>query len=314
MKTIKKEDKIFVSGHNGMVGSAIVRQLSDKGFENLVLRSSRELDLRDSLSVQRFFESEKPNVVILAASRVGGIQANIDSPALFLYDNLSIQLNVIHQSFLTGAKKLIFLGSSCIYPREASQPLREEYLLTGPLEPTNEGYALAKIVGIKMIEYYRKQYGFKGISLMPCNLYGTNDHYDTLNSHVLSALIKKFVDAVDSAEHEVTIWGTGNAKREFMHVDDAAEAVHFMMESYDDSPFINIGWGKDISIRDLSALIAKKTGYVGKINWDMSKPDGMPRKCMDVSKMMSLGFDPKITLEQGITKTISEYRQLKSVR
>jgi len=310
METINRKDRIFVAGHKGMVGSAITRLLKKRGFENLVLRFSKELDLRDALAVQRFFKSEKPEVVILTAARVGGIQANMDFPAEFLHENLAIQNNIIHQSFLSGVKKFCFLGSSCIYPREAPQPMKEEYLLTGPLEPTNEGYALAKIAGIKMIEYYRKEYGFCGISVIPCNLYGTNDSFDPRRSHVLSALVKKFVDAIDRGEKEVTIWGTGKARREFMHVDDAAEAVLFMMDAYDSS-IINIGWGEDISIKELALLISQQTGFEGRLLWDTSKPDGMPLKCMDVTRMNNLGYFPRITLEEGIRKTISEYRELK---
>ena len=306
-----KKDKIYVAGHNGMVGSAIVRLLRKRGFDNLILRSSNELDLRDSLAVETFFKGEKPEMVILAAARVGGIQANIDHPAEFLYENLAIQNNVIHQSYLHGVKKLCFLGSSCIYPRECPQPMKEEYLLTGPLEPTNEGYALAKIAGVKMIEFYRKQYGFCGISVMPCNLYGTNDSFDPLHSHVLSALVKKIVDAVDSGTQSVAIWGTGKARREFMHVDDAAEAILFLMEHYDSPQLINIGWGEDISIKELALLIAQKAGFEGELIWDTTKPDGMLRKCMDVSQIKTLGYAPKITLEKGTQKTIEEYRKFK---
>jgi len=308
---MNKSDRIYVAGHNGMVGSAIVRLLRKCGFDNLILRSSKELDLRDSLAVEKFFEAETPDVVILAAARVGGIQANINHPADFLYENLTIQNNVIHQSYLSRVEKICFLGSSCIYPRKCPQPMKEEYLLTGPLEPTNEGYALAKIAGIKMIEFYRKQYGFCGISVMPCNLYGTNDSFDPLHSHVLSALVKKIVDAVDNKAQSVTMWGTGTAKREFMHVDDAAEAILFLMEYYDSPQLINIGWGEDISIKELALLIAQKAGFVGKLIWDTTKPDGMLRKCMDVSRIKTLGCAPKITLEKGIQKTIEEYRELK---
>ena len=303
-------DRIFVAGHNGMVGSAIVRLLRKRGFENLILCSHRELDLRDSHTVQEFFEAQKPEIVILAAARVGGIQANLDHPAEFLYDNLAIQNNVIHQSFLNGVKKFCFLGSSCIYPRECPQPMKEQYLLTGLLEPTNEAYALAKIAGLKMVEYYRRQYGFGCISVMPCNLYGTNDSFDPLHSHVLSALVKKFVDAVDSKISNVSIWGTGSAKREFMHVNDAAEAILFLMDNYNESEFINVGWGIDISIRDLADLIAKKAGYKGSTKWDATKPDGMPRKCLDVSRLNASGYTPKISLEDGIKKTIEEYKTM----
>lgn len=295
-----------------MVGSAIVRMLKDRGYDKLILRSSTEIDLRRSLSVREFLADEKPDVVVLAAARVGGIQANIDRPAEFLYDNLCIQNNVIHESYLHNVRLLCFLGSSCIYPRECPQPMKEEYLLTGPLEPTNEGYALAKVAGIKMVEYYRRQYGFHGISLLPCNLYGTNDSFNPLHSHVLSALVKKFVDAVDDGIKSVTVWGTGKARREFMHAADAAEAVLFFMESYDSSEIINIGWGEDVSIKELADLIARKTGFKGALKWDKSKPDGMPRKCLDVSRMKSSGYTPKIALEEGIERTIAEYRELKS--
>lgn len=308
---INKKSRIYIAGHNGMVGFAILRLLRKCGFDNLLLRSSKELDLRDFLAVEKFFEAETPDVVILAAARVGGIQANIDHPADFLYENLAIQNNVIHQSYLSGVKKICFLGSSCIYPRKCPQPMKEEYLLTGPLEPTNEGYALAKIAGVKMIEFYRKQYGFCGISVMPCNLYGTNDSFDPLHSHVLSALVKKFVDAVDNKAQSVTIWGTGTARREFMHVDDAAEAILFLMEHYDSPQLINIGWGEDISIKELALLIAQKAGFGGELIWDTTKPDGMLRKCMDVSRIKTFGYAPKITLEKGIQKTIEEYREFK---
>jgi GDP-L-fucose synthase len=307
-------DRVFVAGHSGMVGSAIVRLLRKRGFENLILCSHHELDLRDSHAVQYFFEAQKPNIVVLAAARVGGIQANIDHPAEFLHDNLEIQNNLIHQSFLYRVKKFCFLGSSCIYPRECPQPMKEQYLLTGLLEPTNEGYALAKIAGLKMVEYYRRQYAFNGISAMPCNLYGTNDSFDPLHSHVLSALITKFVDAVDRGINIVTVWGTGSARREFMHVDDAAEAILFLMDNYNEPEFINVGWGIDISIRNLAELIAQKTGYKGSIKWDATKPDGMPRKCMDVSRLNALGYTPKILLEDGINKTIEEYRTIISSR
>ena len=308
---MNQTDRIYIAGHNGMVGSAIVRLLEKRGFDNLILRSSKELDLRDFLAVGKFFKAEKPDVVILAAARVGGIQANIDHPADFLYENLAIQNNVIHQSYLNGVKKFCFLGSSCIYPRECPQPMKEEYLLTGPLEPTNEGYALAKIAGIKMIEFYRKQYGLHGISVMPCNLYGTNDSFDPLHAHVLSALVKKFVDAADNKAQSVTMWGTGTARREFMHVDDAAEAILFLMEYYDSPQLINIGWGEDVSIKELALLIAQKAGFEGELIWDTTKPDGMLRKCMDVSRIKTLGYASKITLKKGIQKTIEEYRELK---
>lgn len=306
-----KSDRIYVAGHNGMVGSAIVRLLKKNGFNNLVLRSRKELDLRESVAVESFFKKERPDVVILAAARVGGIQANIDLPAEFLYENLSIQNNIIHQSYLNNVKDFCFLGSSCAYPTRCHQPMREEDLLTGPLESTNEGYAMAKITGIKMIEFYRRQYMFNGISVMPCNLYGTNDSFDPLYSHVLTAIVKKTVDAVDGGQERVVLWGTGSARREFMHVDDAAEAIVFLMQRQNVPHIINIGWGEDVSIEDLAQLVAEKAGFEGEFVWDTSRPDGMLRKCMDVSKMKALGYQPGITLEYGIEKTIEEYNSLK---
>ena len=308
---MKKESRIYIAGHRGMVGSAILRKLKERGYENLICRTHEHLDITQQEQVEEFFDKERPEYVFLAAARVGGIQANIDHPAEFLYENLAIQNNVIHQSYLHGVKKLCFLGSSCIYPRACPQPMKEEYLLTGPLEPTNEGYALAKIAGLKLVEFYRKQYGLPWISIMPCNLYGTNDSFDLLNSHVLSVLVKKIVDAVDNERKSVTIWGTGTARREFMHVDDAAEAFLFLMEQYDSARTINIGWGEDVSIKELAVLIAEKAGFQGNLIWDKSRPDGMPRKCMDVSRMKSFGYSPVITLEEGIEKTIAEYRDLK---
>jgi len=247
----------------------------------------------------------------MAAARVGGIVANTSHPADFLYENLVMQNNVIHSAFVNGVKKFCFLGSSCIYPRACPQPMKEEFLMTGPLEPTNEGYALAKIAGLKLVEFYRKQYGFNGISLMPCNLYGTNDSFDPQSAHVLSSLVKKFVDAVDANSETVTVWGTGRVRREFMHVDDAAEAILYMMNNYNSPEFINIGWGEDVTIRQLAELIAVQSGFAGRIEWDASKPEGMLQKCMDVARMRQTGFAPRITLCDGIQKTIAEYKQLK---
>lgn len=307
---LTKSTPIYVAGYKGMVGSALLRLLIKRGFNNLILRSSTELDLKDSYAVQKFFDLERPEVVILAAARVGGIQANIDHPAEFLFENLSIQNNVIQQSFLHNVRKFCFLGSSCVYPRDCPQPMREEYLLKGPLEPTNEGYALAKIAGLKMVEYYKKQYGFPGISVMPCNLYGTNDTYDPQRSHVISALIKKFVDGVECGQQSVSVWGTGKARREFLHVDDAAAAILHMMEHYEGAQFINIGWGTDISIRNLVDIVANEAGFHGEILWDHTKPDGMPTKCLDVSRMKALGFQPRITIVEGIRKTIEEYKHV----
>ena len=302
------QKNIFIAGHKGMLGSAIVRLLQKRRYTNLILKSRKELDLMDSVAVKEFFDNEKPEIVILAAARVGGIQANLNAPAEFLFENLMIQNNVTHQSYLHKVEKFCFLGSSCIYPRACAQPMKEEYLLGGPLEPTNEGYALAKISGLKMVELYRKQYGFPGISLMPCNLYGTNDSFDPVHSHVLSALVRKMVDAAELGSPSVSIWGSGVARREFMHVDDAAEAILFFVDKEITSDLINIGWGEDISIKDLAVKIAQLAGYQGELIWDISKPDGMLRKCMDVTRMKNQGYFPKISLEAGIKKTIEEYR------
>lgn len=304
---LNRNSRIFIAGHNGMVGSAIHRYFEENGFENLLLKSRKELDLLNSIAVEDYINSKKPEFIILAAARVGGIQANIMKPAEFMFENLVIQNNIIHSAYKARVNKLIFIGSSCIYPRECPQPMKEEYLLSGKLEPTNEGYALAKIIGIKLLEFYFKQYGLKSISLMPCNLYGTNDSFHPDHSHVLSALVKKFSDAKSEGLSQVEIWGTGTARREFMHVDDVARATLFLMENYDSSQFINIGSGKDISIKELALLIAKEVGFNGDIIWDTTKPDGMPRKCMDITRMKSIGFTPKINLEEGIRLTIREY-------
>jgi len=297
---VKKEDKIYIAGHRGMVGSAILRKLKSEGFENFVLRTSSELDLRNQQEVKQFFESEKPDVVVLAAAKVGGIQANNIYRAEFLYDNLMIQNNVIHQSYLNGVKKLLFLGSSCIYPKMASQPLKEEYLLTGLLESTNEPYAIAKISGIKMCEAYRSQYGCNFISAMPTNLYGPNDNYDLQNSHVLPALLRKFHTAKVAHQPAVDIWGTGSPKREFLHVDDMAAACYFLLENYDEAQFVNVGTGTDVSIKELAIMIKSIVGYEGELRFDTSKPDGTPRKLMDVSKLKAAGWHYNIKLKDGI--------------
>ena len=299
-----------------MVGSAICRSLKDKGFKNIVSRSGNELDLRNSHDVESFFKTENPEVVFLCAAKVGGIKINSKEPASFLYDNLMISANIIHSSYLHGVKKLCFLGSSCIYPRECPQPMKEEYLMTGPFEPTNEGYAVAKFAGYKLAYYYARQYGMDTISIMPCNLYGKNDHFDLEKAHVLSSLVKRFCDAVQNGTvknrtESVTLWGTGSAKREFMNVDDFAEATLFLMEKWNNPEIINVGTGTDISIKDLAEKIADLTGYRGKIIWDHSMPDGMPRKCLDVSKINSLGFIPKISLDDGITQMINFYMETK---
>lgn len=300
---MEKRSRIFVAGHRGMVGSAIARKLTASGFSNLLLRSSSELDLRDSAAVDTFFQAEKPEFVFLAAAKVGGIVANNTYRAEFLYDNLMIQSNVIHSSYQAGVKKLLFLGSSCIYPKLAPQPLKEEYLLTGLLEPTNEPYAIAKIAGIKMCDAYRSQYGCHFISAMPTNLYGPNDNYDLQKSHVIPALLRKFHEAKKQAAQEVVVWGTGTPLREFMHVDDLAEACLFLMERYDEPGFINVGTGEEVSIRELAELIARITGYKGKIVFDTTKPDGTPRKLMDMQRIHGLGWRHRISLKDGLSDT-----------
>ena len=295
-----KQAKIYVAGHRGMVGSALVRSLNAKGFDNIVFKTSSELDLRNQKDVNDFFEREKPDYVLLAAAKVGGILANNVYRGEFIYDNLMIESNIIHSSHVHGVKKLLFLGSSCIYPKMADQPMKEEALLSGYLEPTNEPYAIAKIAGIKLCENYRSQYGSDFISAMPTNLYGPNDNYDLKNSHVLPALLRKFHEAKVNRDESVTIWGTGSPFREFLHVDDLAEACYFLMENYSDAQFVNVGTGSEIRIYDLAVLIKEIVGFEGEIVKDTSKPDGTPRKLMDSSKILSMGWSPKITLEDGI--------------
>ncbi len=297
---MEKNAKIYVAGHRGMVGSAIYRKLIATGYTNVITRTSSELDLRDQQAVTGFFETEKPAYVFLAAAKVGGIVANNTYRADFLYENLCIQNNVIHQSYMNGVKKLMFLGSSCIYPKLAPQPLKEEYLLTGLLEETNEPYAIAKIAGIKMADAYRSQYGCNFISVMPTNLYGYNDNYHPQNSHVLPALIRKFHEAKVNGTTEVTIWGSGSPMREFLFADDLADACYFLMNSFDEPGFVNIGTGHDLTIKDLALLIKKVIGFEGELVLDSSKPDGTPRKLMDVSKLNALGWKHKIELEEGI--------------
>lgn len=304
---MQKDSKIYVAGHRGMVGSAIVRRLEAEGFTNIITRSSKELDLRNQLAVSEFFANEKPEYVFLAAAKVGGIVANNTYRAEFLYDNLQLQNNVIHYSYVNGVKKLMFLGSSCIYPKLAEQPLKEDYLLTGVLEPTNEPYAIAKIAGIKMCESYRAQYGCNFISVMPTNLYGYNDNYHPQNSHVLPALIRKFHEAKVEGKSEVEIWGTGSPLREFLFSDDLADACFFLMQNYDEQQFINIGVGHDISIKDLALLVKRIVGFEGELNFNTSKPDGTPRKLMDVSKLHSLGWKHKIELAEGIEMAYEDF-------
>ncbi|MGX1638794.1 GDP-L-fucose synthase [Sphingobacterium sp. NPDC055431] len=304
---MEKQAKIYVAGHRGMVGSAIYRKLKELGFENIIVRTSKELDLRDQQAVKEFFETEKPEYVFLAAAKVGGIMANNVYRADFIYENLAIQNNVIHFSHENDVKKLMFLGSSCIYPKMAPQPLKEDYLLTGTLEPTNEPYAIAKIAGIKMVESYRMQYNDNYISVMPTNLYGINDNYHPENSHVLPALIRKFHEAKVNNSPTVNIWGSGKPMREFMFADDLADACIFLMENYNDLQFVNIGVGEDISIRELAELIKEVVGFQGELEFDSSKPDGTPRKLMDVSKLTSLGWKAKTNLKEGIKLAYEDF-------
>lgn len=304
---MKKDSKVYVAGHRGMVGSAITRHLIAEGYENLVSRSSAELDLRNQSKVDQFFKSERPEFVFLAAAKVGGIRANDTFRADFIYDNLAIELNVIHAAYKYGVEKLLFLGSSCIYPKMAPQPLKEEYLLTGLPEPTNEPYAIAKIAGIKLCEAYRDQHGVNFISAMPTNLYGPNDNYDLQNSHVLPALIRKFHEAKENGDHYVEIWGTGSPKREFLHVDDLAKACVFLMREYSGREFLNIGTGSDITISDLAEMIGEIIGFEGELRYDTSKPDGTPRKLMDVSAINRLGWKAEIDLRDGIADVYADF-------
>jgi GDP-L-fucose synthase len=308
-----KNSRIYIAGHTGMVGSALVRKFKKEGFNNIVGKTIEELDLTNQAVVAAYFNEIKPDYVILAAAKVGGIHANNTFRAEFIYQNLMIECNIIHQSYVHGVKKLLFLGSSCIYPKLAPQPLKEEYLLTGLLEHTNEPYAIAKIAGIKMCEAYRAQYGCNFISVMPTNMYGPNDNYDLKNSHVLPALIRKFHEAKINNQPAVEVWGTGSPRREFIYVDDTADACYFLMQNYDEPGFVNIGWGDDITIKDLAYLVKKIVGFNGEIQFNTSIPDGTPRKLMDNGKLNSLGFKPKVTLEDGI-KRVYENVFLKGIK
>lgn len=305
-----KQAKIFVAGHRGLVGSAIVRKLQSLGFTNIITRTRSELDLTNQGAVEAFFKEEKPEYVFQAAAKVGGIHANRTYPADFIYENLAIQNHIIHLSSQYGVKKLLFLGSSCIYPKLAPQPMKEEYLLTGALEPTNEPYALAKIAGIKMCQAYNRQYGTNFISVMPTNLYGPNDNYDLQNSHVLPALIRKFHEAKVNHETEVEVWGTGSPRREFLYVDDLADACVYLMETYNESDFVNIGTGTDVTIKELTELIGKIVGFSGTIRWNTDMPDGTPRKLLDVSKLKALGWTARTPLEEGIRLTYHNFLEL----
>ena len=298
--------KIYIAGHRGMVGSGLERKLKKEGYDNIVTRTSNQLDLRNQQAVNDFFEKEKPEYVILAAAKVGGIYANNTYRAEFIYDNIMIEANVIHASYLNKVTKLLFLGSSCIYPKMASQPLKEEYLLSGYLEQTNQPYAIAKIAGIEMCDSYRAQYGCNFISAMPTNLYGTNDNYHPENSHVLPALIRRIILAKKNNEPTVSIWGTGTPRREFLHVDDLANACYFLLQNYNEHGLVNIGCGTDISIKELAELIVAEVGYEGQLDFDTSRPDGTPRKLMDTGKIYSFGWYPLITLDAGIKRTVLE--------
>jgi GDP-L-fucose synthase len=307
MMPMNKFDKIYIAGHRGMVGSAIARNLQKQGFENIVTRTSVELDLRTQEAVNEFFEVERPDYVFLAAAKVGGIHANNTYRGEFLYENLMIQNNVIHSAYATKVKKLLFLGSSCIYPKMAPQPLKEEYLLSGPLESTNEPYAIAKIAGIKLCDAYRHQYGCNFISVMPTNLYGPNDNYDLQNAHVLPTFIRKFHEAKSSGAKEVVIWGSGTPRREFLHADDLADACVYLMQHYNESGLVNIGTGIDLTITDLALMVKEVVGFEGKLSYDASKPDGTPRKLLDVSRLTSLGWNYKINLREGLEMVYKDY-------
>lgn len=300
---MNKDDVVFVAGHGGLVGSALVRRLRADGYSRLVLRSSGELDLRNQAAVNAFFAEQRPQHVLLAAARVGGIHANSTYPADFIRDNLLIQSHVVDAAYRNGARKLLFLGSSCIYPKLAPQPIPESALLTGPLEPTNEAYAIAKIAGVKLCQAYRRQYGFNAIAVMPTNLYGPGDNFDLQNSHVLPALIRKFHEARLRAERETVVWGTGTPRREFLYVDDLADACLFLMNRYDSDELINVGWGEDVSIRELAQLVREVVGFSGELRFDSSKPDGTPRKVLDVSRLQALGWRPRVPLREGVARS-----------
>lgn len=300
---MNEDSRVFVAGHRGLVGAAIVRELQRLGYRNLLVRSSAELDLRNQAAVEQFFNDERPEYVFLAAAKVGGIHANNSYPADFLRDNLQIQTNVIDSAWRAGVRKLCFLGSSCIYPKLAQQPISEDALLTGPLEPTNEWYAIAKIAGIKMCQAYRRQHGFNAISLMPTNLYGPGDNFDLENSHVLPALIRRFHEAKQRGDAEVVIWGTGKPRREFLHCDDLANAVVHLMQTYESEQLVNIGCGADTTIRELAELVARVVGFVGRLSFDTAKPDGTPRKLLNVGRLSALGWKPRISLDDGIAHT-----------
>jgi len=307
--SLNHQSRIYVAGHRGLVGGAVVRNLQSRGFANLLCRTHRELDLTEQSSVRQFFERERPQAVILAAARVGGIHANNSRPAEFIRDNLLIQDHVIDAAYRAGVEKFVFLGSSCIYPKLAPQPIHEDSLLTGPLEPTNEWYAIAKIAGLKQCQAYRRQYGFNAISLMPTNLYGPGDNFDLQNSHVLPALIRRFHEAKERGDATFTVWGTGTPRREFLHVEDLADAVVHLLLTYDGEPIVNVGWGEDLTIRELAETVASVVGFGGRLAFDSSKPDGTPRKLLDTSRLSSLGWKPKIRLRAGIEQTYAWFKE-----
>jgi GDP-L-fucose synthase len=306
---LTQDASIYIAGHRGLVGSALMRSLQRHGFENLVVRSHQDLDLTEQSAVRQFFDATRPRVVIMAAARVGGIHANNSHPAGFMRDNLLIQDNVIDAAYRCGVEKFVFLGSSCIYPKMAPQPIKEDYLLTGPLEPTNEWYAIAKIAGVKMCQAYRREYGFNAISLMPTNLYGPGDNFDLQSAHVLPALIRKVHEAKARNDKSVEIWGTGTPRREFLHVDDLAEAVLYLLQHYDGEPIVNIGWGEDVTIRELADMVMSAIGYRGALELDTTKPDGTPRKLLDVSRLRGLGWSPRIPLAAGIASTYAWFKE-----
>jgi GDP-L-fucose synthase len=310
---MEKHSKIFVAGHRGLVGSAIVRKLTEEGYTNLVLRSKAELDLRDQQEVKNFFSAERPDFVFLAAAKVGGINWNWTNPGEFIYDNLQIQTNVIDSAYRNGCEKLLFLGSACIYPKVTPQPIKEEYLLTAPLEPTNEGYALAKITGLRMCEYYRRQYGFNAISLMPANLYGPNDNFIPEHGHVIPGIITKLYNAMMNNDSSVECWGDGTPTREFLYVDDLADACFWTMQNYDSPEFINVGSDEELTIRDLAERLKQEMGYTGEIVWNTDKPNGTPRRKMDNTKLKELGWNSKISFEEGLKRTIVWYKKEKGL-
>lgn len=308
---MEKDSKIYIAGHNGLVGSAIKRKLTELGYTNIIGRTKKELDLRDQISTREFFAKEKPEYVFLAAAKVGGINWNKTNPAEFIYDNLTIQTNVIDAAYREGVKKLLFLGSACIYPKVTPQPIKEEYLLTAPLEPTNEGYALAKITGLKMCEFYRKQYNFNAISLMPANLYGPGDNFTPEHGHVIPGLIRKFFDAMNEGKDSVVAWGDGSPTREFLYVDDLASACVYLMNVYDDPAHINVGSNVEITIKELAEIVKKAVGFKGEIVWDTSLPNGTPRRKMDNNKLFAMGWTPKVSFEEGLERTINWYKENK---